>query len=62
MADPNRQPAAKGKAILRIRDLQVYYGESHAIQGVDLTLEHGIISIVGRNGMGKTTSATPSPA
>lgn len=55
MADPNRQPAAKGKAILRIRDLQVYYGESHAIQGVDLTLEHGIISIVGRNGMGKTT-------
>lgn len=44
-----------GKAILRIRDLQVYYGESHAIQGVNLTLETGILSIVGRNGMGKTT-------
>ena len=41
--------------ILRIHDLQVYYGESHAIQGVDLTLESRILSIVGRNGMGKTT-------
>ena len=43
------------KAILRIRDLQVYYGESHAIQGVDLLLYNRILSIVGRNGMGKTT-------
>jgi len=41
--------------VLRIRDLQVYYGESHAIQGVELTLESRILSIVGRNGMGKTT-------
>ncbi|WP_374379702.1 ABC transporter permease [Dongia sp.] len=40
---------------LRIRDLQVYYGESHAIQGVDLALDGRILSIVGRNGMGKTT-------
>ena len=28
---------------------------SHALQGVSLTLERGIISVVGRNGMGKTT-------
>ncbi|HVJ34724.1 MAG TPA: ABC transporter permease [Terriglobia bacterium] len=41
--------------VLRIHDLQVYYGESHAIQGVELTLESRILSIVGRNGMGKTT-------
>jgi len=41
--------------VLRVRDLQVYYGESHAIQGVELTLESRILSIVGRNGMGKTT-------
>jgi uncharacterized protein (UPF0261 family)/ABC-type branched-subunit amino acid transport system ATPase component len=45
----------RAKAILRIRDLQVYYGESHAIQGVDLLLDNRILSIVGRNGMGKTT-------
>lgn len=44
-----------GKAILRIDDLHVYYGESHAIQGVSLTLESGVLSVVGRNGMGKTT-------
>ena len=31
------------------------YGESHAIQGISLTLERGILPIVGRNGMGKTT-------
>lgn len=43
------------KLTLAIRDLQVYYGESHAIQGVELTLDHGILSVVGRNGMGKTT-------
>lgn len=44
-----------GKAVLRIDDLHVYYGESHAIQGVSLTLESGVLSVVGRNGMGKTT-------
>jgi len=42
-------------AALKINDLQVYYGESHAIQGVSLTLERGVLSVVGRNGMGKTT-------
>lgn len=44
-----------GRAILRIRGLSVFYGESHAIQGVDLTVGDRILSIVGRNGMGKTT-------
>ena len=44
------------RAMLSIRDLHVYYGESHAIQGVELALAHGILSLVGRNGMGKTTT------
>ena len=43
------------KAVLQVQDLQVYYGESHALQGVSLTLERGVLSVVGRNGMGKTT-------
>jgi uncharacterized protein (UPF0261 family)/ABC-type branched-subunit amino acid transport system ATPase component len=47
--------AGTSAPVLRIRDLQVFYGESHAIQGVELTLESRILSIVGRNGMGKTT-------
>lgn len=46
---------ARNRPILQVSDLQVYYGESHAVQGVSLTLEQGIISVVGRNGMGKTT-------
>jgi uncharacterized protein (UPF0261 family)/ABC-type branched-subunit amino acid transport system ATPase component len=40
---------------LEVRSLDVYYGHSHALQGVDLTLESGVFSVVGRNGMGKTT-------
>ena len=47
--------AVQPKAVLQVHDLQVYYGESHALQGVSLTLERGVLSVVGRNGMGKTT-------
>jgi len=51
---PSAAVAAR-KPILQVQDLQVYYGESHALQGVSLTLDHGVLSVVGRNGMGKTT-------
>ncbi|MEM9550735.1 MAG: ABC transporter permease [Pseudomonadota bacterium] len=44
-----------GAPILEVRDLNVFYGQSHALQGVNLTLEAGVLSVVGRNGMGKTT-------
>jgi uncharacterized protein (UPF0261 family)/ABC-type branched-subunit amino acid transport system ATPase component len=40
---------------LEIRGLNVFYGASHALQGVDLRLGSGVLSVVGRNGMGKTT-------
>ena len=42
--------------ILDIKGLNVFYGQSHAVQGVDLSLNHGVLSVVGRNGMGKTTT------
>ena len=45
----------RSAAALEVRGLNVYYGHSHALQGVDLTLESGVFSVVGRNGMGKTT-------
>lgn len=45
----------RSAAALEIRGLDVYYGHSHALQGVDLTLGAGVFSVVGRNGMGKTT-------
>src|SRR6476659_8966463 len=50
MAEVRRAAAA-----LEVRGLDVYYGHSHALQGVDLTLDSGVFSVVGRNGMGKTT-------
>ncbi|MCP3470935.1 ABC transporter permease [Bradyrhizobium sp. CCGUVB1N3] len=40
---------------LDVKGLDVYYGHSHALQGVDLSLDAGVFSVVGRNGMGKTT-------
>ena len=46
---------SKKQAILNIQDLNVYYGSAHVIQGIDLNLERGILAVVGRNGMGKTT-------
>lgn len=48
------QPRASAPT-LDIRGLNVFYGASHALQGVDLTLQAGALSVVGRNGMGKTT-------
>jgi uncharacterized protein (UPF0261 family)/ABC-type branched-subunit amino acid transport system ATPase component len=55
MAERQSSSGRPSKAILRIEDLQVFYGESHALQGVSLTLESGVLSVVGRNGMGKST-------
>ena len=49
------QRRSEMNVMLQVRGLNVYYGHSHALQGVDLTLEHGVLSVVGRNGMGKTT-------
>jgi uncharacterized protein (UPF0261 family)/ABC-type branched-subunit amino acid transport system ATPase component len=41
--------------LLQVRGLNVYYGHSHALQGVEFTIHHGVLAVVGRNGMGKTT-------
>jgi len=41
--------------VLAIENLDVHYGHAHALQQVSLTLERGVLAVVGRNGMGKTT-------
>jgi uncharacterized protein (UPF0261 family)/ABC-type branched-subunit amino acid transport system ATPase component len=41
--------------ILRVDRLDVYYGRAHALQEVSLELPRGVLAVVGRNGMGKTT-------
>ena len=41
--------------ILEITGLDVYYGRAHALQNVSLRFDSGVLAVVGRNGMGKTT-------
>ena len=42
--------------IIEARGLHTYYGASHVLQGVDLTIHaREAIGLMGRNGMGKTT-------
>ncbi|CAN5758811.1 ABC transporter permease [soil metagenome] len=41
--------------VLVVEGLDVFYGRAHALQGVSLQVDHGVLGIVGRNGMGKTT-------
>lgn len=43
--------------ILRVEDLNVYYGGIHALRGISLKIEPGrIVSLIGANGAGKTTT------
>ncbi|HET7875110.1 MAG TPA: ABC transporter ATP-binding protein [Methylomirabilota bacterium] len=42
--------------MLEVESVHTYYGESHVLQGVSVTVAAGeVITILGRNGMGKTT-------
>ena len=46
----------KPMTILEIRSLNTYYGESHILRDVDLTVKAGeMVCLIGRNGVGKTT-------
>ena len=43
--------------LLEVRDLNTYYGTSHVLQGISLTVAQGeLIALLGRNGMGKSTT------
>ena len=43
--------------MLEVRDLHAYYGKSHILQGVDLSVSEGeIVSLLGRNGVGRSTT------
>jgi len=44
--------------MLKIENLQAYYGKSHVLHGVELSVEAGeIVSLLGRNGSGRSTTA-----
>lgn len=43
--------------MLEVKDLNVYYGNIHALKGISLEVHEGeIISLIGANGAGKTTT------
>jgi len=43
--------------LLSVRELNAWYGESHALHGIDLDVHAGeTVTLLGRNGVGKTTA------
>ena len=53
---PDR-PAPSASIALEIRDLQAWYGESHVLHGIDLTVREGeCVTLLGRNGAGRSTT------
>lgn len=43
--------------MLQVTDLHAYYGKSHILQGVNLNVAEGeIVSLLGRNGVGRSTT------
>lgn len=48
--------AASTNSMLQLSGLNVYYGESHILRNVDLSVPEGeMVCLIGRNGVGKTT-------
>jgi branched-chain amino acid transport system ATP-binding protein len=43
------------RPLLAVRDLDVFYGRAHVLQGVSFEMGTEPIALIGRNGMGKTT-------
>ncbi|AOK28326.1 MULTISPECIES: ABC transporter ATP-binding protein [Burkholderia] len=49
--------AEGGAPALDIAGLEAWYGESHILHGVDLTVRRGeVVTLLGRNGAGRTTT------
>ena len=48
--------ASANKALLQVQDLMAWYGESQALHGAGFEVREGeVVTLVGRNGAGKTT-------
>jgi len=50
-------PASAPRSLIDARGLQVFYGDSQVLHGVDFRIAEGeTVALIGRNGMGKTTT------
>lgn len=48
---------SSSNAMLEVADLHAYYGKSHILQGVSFNIDEGeIVSLLGRNGVGRSTT------
>ncbi|MEI7742840.1 MAG: ABC transporter ATP-binding protein [Chloroflexota bacterium] len=54
-AQPGGSADEGGVPVLQISGLDVRYGQSRVLQGVDLVVNRRPLSLIGRNGMGKST-------
>ena len=51
------QPESEAGELLRISELHAWYGESHVLHGVNLSVKKGeLVTLLGRNGAGRTTT------
>jgi branched-chain amino acid transport system ATP-binding protein len=51
------ESTASGVELLRLTDVHAWYGESHILHGIDLTVNKGeVVTLLGRNGAGRTTT------
>jgi len=51
------QAESEAGELLRISDLHAWYGESHILHGVNLSVKRGeLVTLLGRNGAGRTTT------
>ncbi len=49
--------ATEATEFLRITNLHAFYGESHILHGVDMSVRRGeVVTLLGRNGAGRTTT------
>ena len=47
----------QGEELLRVSDLHAFYGDSHILHGIDMTVKRGeVVTLLGRNGSGRTTT------
>jgi branched-chain amino acid transport system ATP-binding protein len=55
--EPSMSNSVGASPLLKVRELQAWYGESHILHGINFDVSPGeVVTLLGRNGAGKTTT------